>query len=226
MVRNNNKLNLNNLPIIIGITGASGTIYGLRALQFLIATNYKVELVTSKGAIKVAECELGLNLSDDPNILKEQVLSYSGGKKSLQAQNLNVWSYSDLAAPISSGSYRTQGMIIIPASMGTISAISCGLSDNLISRAADVCLKERRKLLLVPREMPLNTIHLENLTKLSKIGVIIAPASPGFYHNPKEITDIVDFVVGKVLDQFGIDHNLFKRWREGTRFPVYNFEEP
>ena len=112
-------------------------------------------------------------------------------------------------------------MVIIPASMGTIGAIASGTSDNLITRAADVCLKERRKLILVPREMPFGTIHLENLTRLSIAGAIIAPACPGFYHNPKDLNDVIDFVVGKVLDLIGIDNSLFKRWRElSLSFPV------
>lgn len=210
------NLNSLKLPITIAISGASGTIYGIRALQFLLENNYKVELVISESASKVAKEEINLELSLNPEILKEQVLSYleNNSKKKTQRALLNVWKYDDIAASISSGSYRTLGMIVIPASMGTIGAIASGTSDNLITRAADVCLKERRKLVIVPREMPFNTIHLENLLKLSKIGAIIAPASPAFYHEPKEVMDTVDFVVGKVLDLFGIEHSMFKRWKE------------
>ena len=206
--------NLNNLslPVIVAISGASGTIYGIRLLQFLLENNYKVELVISESASKVACEEINLNLSPSPEILKEQVLSYLFNKN--HSVLLNVWSHDDIAASISSGSYRTSGMIIIPASMGTIGAIASGTSDNLITRAADVCLKERRKLILVPREMPFSTIHLENLTRLSIAGAIITPACPGFYHAPKDLNDAIDFVVGKVLDLIGIDHSLFKRWRE------------
>lgn len=200
------------LPIIIAISGASGTIYGIRALQFLLENNYRVELVISESATKVAQDELALNLSLNPEILKEQVLSYLGLNN--KKEWLKVWGHNDISASISSGSYRTEGMIIIPCSMGTIGAIAGGTSDNLITRASDVCLKERRKLILVPREMPLSTIHLENLLKLSKIGAVIAPASPAFYHSPKVISDTVDFVVGKVLDTFGINHDLFKRWKK------------
>ena len=201
------------LPVIVAISGASGTIYGMRLLHFLLENNYKVEFVISESATKVAKAEIDLNLSLDPKILKEQVETYWG--TSLHSySHLNIWSHKDIAASISSGSYRTSGMIIIPASMGTIGAIASGTSDNLITRAADVCLKERRKLILVPREMPFSTIHLENLTRLSIAGAIIAPACPGFYHNPKDLNDSIDFVVGKVLDLIGIDHSLFKRWRE------------
>ena len=210
------KLENFNLPIIVAICGASGTIYGLRALQFLLENNYKVELVVSESACKVANDELSLKLSLDPNELREQVLSYL----KIPLENgflLNVWDYKDISASISSGSYKTCGMLIIPASMGTVAAIANGFSDNLITRAGDVCLKERRKLVLVPREMPFNTIHLENLLKLSKIGVIIAPASPGFYHLPKDLMNVVDFVAGKALDLFGIEHNLFKRWEKDSR---------
>ena len=204
------------LPIIVALSGASGTVYGMRTLQFLLTNNYKVDLVISESASRVSKEEINLNLSLEPEILKEQVLSYleEGSGKKLQRAFLNVWKHNDIAASISSGSYRTLGMIIIPCSMGTIGAIASGTSDNLLTRAADVCLKERRKIVLVPREMPLSTIHLENMLKLSKMGAIIAPACPGFYHKPKELIDSIDFVVGKALDLFGIEHSLFKRWKE------------
>lgn len=214
---NSNNLSL---PVIVAISGASGTIYGIRLLQFLLENNYRVELVISKSASKVAEVEINLNLSLDPKKLKEQVLSYLRNPANKKEELLNVWVYDDITASISSGSYRTSAMVIIPASMGTVGAIASGTSDNLITRAADVCLKERRKLILVPREMPFSTIHLENLTKLSIAGAIIAPACPGFYHNPKDLNDAIDFVVGKVLDLIGIDNSLFKRWREEFKLLV------
>jgi len=207
--KNLNNSNFENLPIVIGISGASGTVYGLRTLEFLLQNNYKVDLVISESATKVAINELNLSLSTDPSLLKEQVLSYC----KINSNNLTVWSYDDIAASISSGSYKTMGMIVIPASMGTIGAIASGTSDNLLTRAADVCLKERRKLILVPREMPFSSIHLENLLKLSRNGAIIAPASPGFYHSPKNLSDSVDFVVGKVLDLIGVNNELFTRWK-------------
>ena len=198
-------------PIIVAISGASGTIYGLRLLEFLLQNNYRVELIVSESAIKVAKNEVSLSLSVEPEILKEQVLSYLSLNKS---ENLNVWAFDDIASSIASGSYKTLGMIIIPASMGTVASISSGLSTNLITRAADVCLKERRKIVIVPREMPFSSIHLENLLKLSKAGAVIAPGCPGFYHHPKELNDAIDFVVGKVLDIFEVEHNLFKRWKK------------
>lgn len=216
----NNLENLNfRFPIIVAISGASGTVYGIRTLQFLLENNYKVELVISESATKVALDEINLYLSTSPEILKEQVLSYfeNVGIKNVDSKMrnlLNVWAHNDISASISSGSYRTSGMIIIPASMGTVGDIACGTSRNLITRAADVCLKERRNLVIVPRETPLNTIQIENLLKLSKCGAIIAPASPGFYHEPKELIDSVDFVVGKVLDLMGVENALFKRWKE------------
>lgn len=210
------------LPIIVAISGASGTIYGIRTLQFLLTNNYKVELVISESASKVAKEELGLNFSLEPEILKEQVLANT---KSQSSELLNVWGYDDISASISSGSYKTQGMLIIPSSMGTVAAIANGTSDNLLTRAADVCLKERRKLVIVPREMPLSTIHLENLLKLSKNSAIIAPACPGFYHKPKELIESIDFVVGKALDLFGIEHNLFKRWKEKYSPPNITIKE-
>lgn len=213
----NSKLSL---PVIVAISGASGTIYGVRLLQFLLENNYKIELIVSKSASKVAEAEINLKLSLNPKILKEQVLSYLKNPANKKEELLNIWSHDDITASISSGSYRTSAMIIIPASMGTIGAIASGTSDNLITRAADVCLKERRKLILVPREMPFSTIHLGNLTKLSIAGAIVAPACPGFYHNPKNLNDVVDFVIGKVLDLIGIEHSLFKRWRENFKLPV------
>ena len=201
------------LPIILAISGASGTLYGIRILQFLLESGYKVEFVISESALKVIQNELGLNFSLNPKLLREQVLSYLK-ISSVKNDSFTIWAHDDIAASISSGSYKTLGMIIAPCSMGTIGAIASGASDNLITRAADVCLKERRKLVIVPREMPFSTIHLENLLKLSSNGAVITPASPAFYHNPRTISDIVDFVAGKVLDVFGIDHNIFKRWKK------------
>ncbi|MBI2996614.1 MAG: UbiX family flavin prenyltransferase [Candidatus Melainabacteria bacterium] len=199
-----------NLPIVLAISGASGTIYGLRTLQVLLENNYNVELIISENAIKVAKDELDLNLSTNPEFLKEQVLSYL--KLSAFSSQLQAYSHNDISASISSGSYKTNGMIIIPASMGTIGAIASCTSHNLITRAADVCLKEKRKLVLVPREMPLSSIHLENLLKLSRVGAVVAPACGAFYQNPKSLDDMISFIVGKVLDQFEVNHNIFKRW--------------
>ena len=209
----NLKKTIDQYPIIVSISGASGSIYGFRLLQFLLEHNYSVEFVISQSAIVVAKDELGLMLSENPDELKEQVLSYLK-LDNAKAENLNVWNYKDIAASISSGSYKTSGMIIIPCSMGTMGAIASGTSDNLITRAADVCLKEKRRLVVIPREMPLNTIHIENMYKLSKLGVTVAPACPAFYNQPKNLSDSIDFVVGKVLDLFDFDHDLFNRWKK------------
>jgi 4-hydroxy-3-polyprenylbenzoate decarboxylase len=123
-----------------------------------------------------------------------------------------VYEDNDMAAPVSSGSFKTDGMAIVPCSMKTLSSIANGFDDSLVSRAAGVCIKEQRKLVLVPRETPLSKIHLENMVKLAGAGAVILPAMPGFYHKPKDVEDLVNYVVGKVLDQFAIEHNLFKRW--------------
>lgn len=183
------------MRLIVAITGASGSIYSRRLLEVLRGKGVEVHLVVSDSAKLVIEQELG-------NI---QVL------ETLADQ---VHNSKDLKAPLTSGSFNVDGMVIIPASMKTIAAIASGYSDNLIARAADVQLKERRPLVLVPRETPLSAIHLENMAKLSQLGVIILPAMPAFYHKPKTIIDLVDFVVGKVLDQLGIEHDLYRRWGE------------
>jgi len=184
------------MKVIIGITGASGVAYSKRLLEVLHELNIETHLVISRAGYLVIERELKI----DVNKLKK----------------LANFTYEseDLMAPISSGSFIVDAMIVIPASMKTVSSISVGISANLITRAADVQIKENRKLILVPRETPLNAIHLENLLKLAKLGVIILPAMPGFYHDPESIESIVDFIVGKILDQLKIDHNLYKRWTE------------
>lgn len=211
------------LPLIVGITGASGSIYGLRLFQFLVTSGYKVELVISNSALKVMKDELNIELSNNPEELRKQIVSFL--KLNIDSKDcFNIWAYDNIAASISSGSYRTGGMVIIPASMGTVGAIASGTSDNLITRAADVCLKERRRLIILPREMPFNTIHLENLLKLSSLGAIIAPASPAFYNQPRSLNDSIDFVVGKVLDLFDIDHSLFKRWKENRKDMLFEHE--
>jgi len=216
--------NSTNLPIILAISGASGSIYGLRLLQFLLEHKYGVELVISNSAKRVMAQELSLSLSSNLNEVKQQLLSYL--KLNISDEYFSVWDHKNIAASISSGSFKTRGMVIIPASMGTVGAIASGTSDNLITRAADVCLKERRKLVIVPREMPFNTIHLENLLKLSRVGAVIAPASPGYYSKPKTLTDSIDFVIGKVLDLFEIDHSLFKRWSKTSDIFSYAMSSP
>jgi 4-hydroxy-3-polyprenylbenzoate decarboxylase len=181
--------------VVVGITGASGAIYGIRLVEILEKTpGVDVHLVVSEWAEKTIEIETSYTL--------EQVLSMAH----------TTYGNRDLAAAVSSGSFPSEGMIIAPASMKTVAGIACGYSSNLIIRAADVMIKEQRKLIILPRETPLSAIHLENLLKLARLGVSVIPAIPGFYAQPKTIEDLVDHTVGKILDQFGIEHDLYRRW--------------
>lgn len=182
--------------LVIGITGASGIIYGIRFLEI----------------IKELKLESHLIISDDALlVLKSETEFDEAYVKSLANK---VYSNKDLAAPISSGSFKTDGMVIIPCSMKTLASIALGISDTLISRAALVTLKEKRTLVLVPRETPLSMIHIEAMLKASQAGAIILPAMPGFYHRPKTIDDLIKHIIGKVLDILGVEHSLFKRWGE------------
>jgi len=178
----------------VAISGASGVVYGKRLLEMLQDKKVETHLIVSKAAEKVIEHEL--------EITKEDI------------EKLAVHSYDidNLSAPTVSGSFKTDGMIIIPCSMKTLAGIAHGYSDNLTLRTADVTLKEKRKLILVPRETPLNVIHLRNMLELAQQGVTIIPAMPAYYHKPQNIGNIIDYVVGKVLDCLGIEHALFKRW--------------
>lgn len=182
------------MRLIVAITGASGVIYGKRLLEALREEKVETYLVVSKVAESVIEHELKITKSE------------------LEKLAVHVCDVNDLSAPIVSGSFRTEGMIVIPCSMKTLAGIAHGYSDNLILRAADVTLKEKRKLVLVPRETPLSVVHLSNMLDLASQGVFVLPAMPAYYHKPDKIEDLVDFVVGKVLDILGIEHKLFKRW--------------
>ena len=184
------------MKIIVGITGASGVIYGIKFLEVLNDLEIESILILSEWGEKNIKIETSYTL--------EYVKSLAN----------HVLDNNNMAASISSGSYKTDGMVIIPCSMKTLGSVATGLDDNLISRAASVCLKESRKIILVPRETPLSRIHLSNMLKLSKLGVIILPAMPGFYFKPKTIEDMVLHISGKVLDQLQIEHNLFKRWHD------------
>ena len=190
-------------PIIFGITGASGAPYGVRLLQQLVAAEQSVSLIVSSHGSRLLETETTIKSLDD---LRESV----GGKG--WDTYVKTYANEDRGAPPASGSALSAGMVICPCSMGTLSAISVGASRSLIERAADVTLKERRKLVLVPRETPLSAIHLQNMLRLSRAGAVVLPAAPGFYNRPQAISDLVDFVVARVLDQFGIPHTLGKRW--------------
>lgn len=199
----------NSLPFVLAITGASGSIYGLRLLQYLVESNQPVELLVSRGAQTVMKEELGLVFSEGN--LRNELLEYLElpGTAPVVLQRMD-----DYGASVASGSYRTCGMAIVPCSLGTLGAVASGLTEKLIYRAAAVTLKEKRPLLVLLREMPFGHIQLRHMLTLSEAGAIVASASPGFYHKPRSISDMVDFVVGRVLDQFGFDNQLFKRWKE------------
>lgn len=196
--------------ITLAMTGASGAQYGLRLLQCLLAADCKVYLLLSNAAEVVIRTETDLDL---PETLDEQqaMLSELFGADEDQLQ---IFTKDDWFSPVASGSSSPTSMVICPASGGCLSAIAHGASNNLIERAADVALKERRQLILVPRETPYSAIHLENMLKLTQLGAVILPASPGFYMQPQSITELIDFIVARVLDQLGIEQDLMPRWGE------------
>lgn len=194
--------------ILLAITGASGIPYAKRLLEYLLQNQYHTGLVYSKTAQIVAKQECSWNLYDDVKQTQQQICQ----EFKTQSQYLNVVADDDWFAPYASGSNPADVMIICPASMGTVSAVANGSSNSLIERAADVCLKERKKLIIIPREMPLSSIHLKHLLQLSEYGAVIIPPSPAFYFYPKTVEDMVDFVVARVLDHIGIANKLAKRW--------------
>ncbi len=197
------------MELTVGITGASGTVYGYRTLQLLAESGVveTINLILSSTAATVAQVELGVNLKD---LDQAKVNAWLGlGAKS---KLVRLWRLDNLAAKPSSGSNKQAGMIIVPCSMGTLGAIASGAGTNLIHRAADVCLKEGRKLVVVPRETPYNAIHLENMLRLAHAGARILPASPGFYHRPKTVDDLVDHLCYRILDQFDIPHSSRSQW--------------
>jgi len=204
-------------PFVLAISGASGSVYGLRLLQYLLELGQPVDLLVSGAAIQVMHDEMDLSFGPD---LKAGLVTYLSLPTS---SPLTLHEQSNYGASVASGSYRTRGMAIVPCSVGTLGALAAGLAENLIHRAAAVCLKERRKLVVVIREMPFGHIQLKNMLALSEAGAVVACASPGFYHKPESIQDQIDFVVGRVLDQFGFDHHLFKRWKEDARpLPIHS----
>ena len=193
--------------IVVGITGASGSIYGLRLVEELLCAEQQVTLLLSNAGRQVLAFETGLQLAEDTKECLAQLRKHFGAD-----DRLSHYTLSDFFAPIASGSSAPQAVVICPCSMGTVGRIAAGLSDNLLERVADVALKERRQLLLVPRETPFNQIHLGNLLRLSQAGAQILPAMPAFYQKPQSIDELVDFVVGKILDSLGVEHQLFRRW--------------
>jgi len=198
------------LPIVIGVSGASGLIYAVRALKFLLRAHYRVELVASKASYQVWQAEQNIRMPSEPS---KQELFWRELADELTGGTLTCHAATNVGANIASGSFRTLGMIVIPCSMSTVAKLATGLSSDLLERAADVQLKEGRKLILVPRETPFSLIHLRNLTALAEAGVRIVPAIPAWYHHPQTIEDLVDFVVARVLDQLEIDCVPLNRWQ-------------
>jgi len=193
---------------VVAITGASGSVYGLRLISELLRSGERVSLILTSAGRQVMNHETGLEWSAEIKLQRQQVQEY------FASIAVDCLAMDDFWAGAASGSAAVDAMIVAPCSMGTLGRIAAGLSGNLLERAADVMLKERRPLLLVPRETPFNNIHLENLLRLSQSGAVILPAMPGFYHGPQTIEDLVDFVVGKILDQLDVQHSLFTRWGE------------
>ena len=183
------------MKIIVGLTGASGSIYGYTLIRTLHELGIDTSIIATEMGARVMEYECGVEMGE-------------------LARYAQVFDNRDLFAPVASGSYKTDGMVIIPCSMNTLGAIACGVGDTLLSRAASVVLKEKRRLIIVPRETPLTLIHLENMTRVARAGADIMPASPGFYHHPQEIWELVFFMIARVLDALGIEHQLTKRWGE------------
>lgn len=196
--------------VTLAITGASGVQYGLRLLQCLVELDTQVLLMVSKAAQVVIATETDLKLPGAPDAM-EAFLSEHFQARSGQ---IKVYGREQWMAPVASGSGAPSAMVVCPCSTGTLSAIACGASNNLIERAADVALKERRQLLLVPREAPYSEIHLEHMLKLTRMGAVVVPASPGFYQKPQSVEEMVDFIVARLLSQLGYEQNLLPRWGE------------
>ncbi|MEN8078049.1 flavin prenyltransferase UbiX [Clostridioides difficile] len=190
--------------IVVGITGASGSVYGKRLIEVLAEKEFQISVIATDKGKQVFNYELSLEIDKFIEELNEKY------------RNIKLEDNNNLFAGVASGSHGFDAVVIAPCSMGTLAEISYGLSRNLLCRAADVALKENKKLVLVPRETPLNTIHLENMYRLSKVGATIIPAMPGFYNHPQSIDDLVNFQVGKILNYLNIDNNLFKRWEDKT----------
>jgi 4-hydroxy-3-polyprenylbenzoate decarboxylase len=196
---------------VVVITGASGSVYGLRLVEQLLAAEHSVTLIVTKAGRDVMAYETGFAMPEPTAGASEAVLRFLELPASAP---LRVVSPDDLFDATASGSARTDAMVVCPASMGFVGSLAAGLASDLPERAADVMLKERRPLVLVPRETPLSLLHLRNLTSLAEAGAIIAPAMPAFYHRPGSLDDLVNFVVGKVLDQLSVGHTLVRRWGE------------
>lgn len=196
--------------ITLAMTGASGAQYGLRLLDCLVREDREVHFLISKAAQLVVATETDVRLPAKPQALQSFLMEYTGAVPG----QIRVFDKEDWMAPPASGSSAPSAMVVVPCSTGTLSAIANGACNNLIERAADVALKERRKLIIVPREAPYSSIHLEHMLRLSNLGAVILPASPGFYHQPQTLDDLVDFIVARILNQLDIPQDLLARWGE------------
>ncbi|WP_136064240.1 flavin prenyltransferase UbiX [Modicisalibacter radicis] len=197
-------------PVSVALTGASGAQYGLRLIECLVAAEHEVWVMVSKAAHMVIATETDERLPAQPARLAEALIDRSGAAEG----QIRCFGREDWMAPVASGSGASASMVICPCSTGTLSAVATGASNNLIERAADVALKERRRLILVPRETPFSAIHLEHMLALTRLGAVILPAAPGFYHRPTSVESLIDFVVARILNQLGIEHRLMPRWGE------------
>ncbi|MBC8519823.1 MAG: UbiX family flavin prenyltransferase [Gammaproteobacteria bacterium] len=198
--------------VTLAVTGASGAAYALRLLEQLIAADVRVWMMLSDAARIVMEMEVDLSLPEASHDVQKLFVEKFGAREG----QLSLFEKGEWTSPVASGSSAPYAMVVCPCSMGTLSAIAYGSSDQLLERAADVMIKENKKLILVPRETPYSAIHLENMLKLSRIGVTILPPNPGFYHQPKSIDDLVDFVVARILDQLGLERDFVQRWGSTT----------
>ena len=208
-----------NQPIALAFTGASGAAYGLRLLESLLKAGRRVYLMYSQAAQIVFKMETDLELPGDTDRARQTLCEYF----SIPESQLEVFGRQQWMAPVASGSNPPEAMVICPCTSGTLASVAAGLSNDLIDRAADVALKEKRKLILVVRETPFSTLHLENMLKLSQMGATIMPANPGFYDNPQSLDDIVDFIVARVLDHLDVSHQLKERWGERESIERENF---
>lgn len=197
--------------LVVAFTGASGSPYGVRLVEVLLRAGRTVHLTISPAAVEVFERELGRTLSLDPQLFDPARL-FDPDAKSFDHSGLRYHHFRDFGAGIASGSFLTAGMAICPCSMGTLAAVAHGISENLIHRAADVHLKERRKLILVPRETPLGLVQLRNMVAVAEAGAVVLPAMPAFYTQPRTLDDLVNFVVARICDQLGVEHRLLERW--------------
>ena len=201
---------IDNKQIAIALTGASGAVYSQRLLEITLGQGFTVHLMVSAAARILFSDELGWKLPSRASDVHKFIV----GEFRCDPEQIKVYGEQQWSSPLASGSHSIGVMIVCPCTMGTLSSIACGSSDNLINRAADVMIKENRQLIIVPRETPFSAIHLENMLKLARLGVCILPPNPGFYFKPTQLSEIVDFVVAKILDQAGIEHNIAPRWGE------------